>query len=63
LPLTLLLPCLCAGFGGCTVTLVQTDAVPELVQQLQRGYKEKFGMECQSFATRAGVGARVLVRP
>ncbi|KAG5179547.1 galactokinase [Tribonema minus] len=52
-----------AGFGGCTVTLAQTDAVPALVRRLRRGYKEAFGLDCACFATRAGGGARVLLRP
>ena len=27
------------GFGGCTVTLVKVEAVPEVIEKIKTGYK------------------------
>ena len=48
------------GFGGCTVTLVDPDAVDGLEKHLKEQYQAKYGNECDCFVTRPGPGARVL---
>ncbi|CAN0422314.1 unnamed protein product [Ascophyllum nodosum] len=48
------------GFGGCTVTLVDKDAVDGLVRHLQEGYSRAVGRECSCFVTKPGFGARGL---
>jgi galactokinase len=48
------------GFGGCTVTLVQPDAVAAVVAALQKEYHAQTGLHCDCFVTRPGAGASVL---
>ncbi len=48
------------GWGGCTVNLVQADAVPEFCRALAAAYKEKTGNEAHVYATRAGAGAHAV---
>jgi galactokinase len=48
------------GFGGCTVTLVEKDRVHDLMEYLEREYKEETGKDCVCFETSAGPGSRVL---
>ncbi|MCC7193461.1 MAG: galactokinase [Phycisphaeraceae bacterium] len=48
------------GFGGCTVSLVSTDAVGTVRDALAHGYKQRTGIEATIFDTRPAAGARVL---
>jgi galactokinase len=48
------------GFGGCTVSLVRTNAVPHVTEQLRRCYHEQTSIEPTIFATRPAQGAMVL---
>ncbi len=48
------------GFGGCTVSLVRSDASAEIASSICSTYREKTGIEATSFSTRPAVGARVL---
>lgn len=48
------------GFGGCTVSLVSTDAVGTVSDALAHGYKKRTGIEATIFATRPAAGARIL---
>lgn len=48
------------GFGGCTVTLVQSKAVDALIKHLTEEYKAKFDKDCECFVTKPGPGAQVL---
>jgi galactokinase len=48
------------GFGGCTVTLVQPDAVEGLVAELKKKYMKKHQKECDCFVVRPSAGARRL---
>jgi galactokinase len=48
------------GFGGCTVSLVQPDAVDTIINTIKTEYFEKTGLQCQCFVTRPGSGAKVL---
>jgi galactokinase len=48
------------GFGGCTVTLVEKERAPALMEYLKRQYKEQTGTDCDCFETSPGPGARLL---
>jgi galactokinase len=46
-----------AGFGGCTVSLVQADAVERLAERIEREYPALTGREPRVWAVRAVAGA------
>lgn len=50
------------GFGGCTVNLVKKESLDSFVGLIKKEYKEKFGINAEVYAVRAGRGARVLDR-
>lgn len=45
------------GFGGCTVTLVEAERAPALIEHLDREYAAKTGKHPRAFVTRAADGA------
>jgi galactokinase len=47
-----------AGFGGCTVNLVQDDAVPALRRAIETDYPDRTGLTPRVFEVRAADGAR-----
>ena len=49
-----------AGFGGCAVSLVKTDALSYLTRKLEQGYDQMTGNQAAIFSSRPGAGARVL---
>jgi len=48
------------GFGGCTINLVRDDCHDKFVAEVQRSYKERFGVECKVIPVVIGEGARKL---
>lgn len=46
-----------AGFGGCTITLTQPEAVAAVVEGLGQRYREETGIEPMVFASAAATGA------
>jgi galactokinase len=48
-----------AGFGGCTVTLIEEEAVPVYVSRLE-AYERIFSFKPETFVTEAAAGASVL---
>ena len=46
------------GFGGCTVTLVKTQAVRALIEHLKAEYPKAHGLEPTCFTSRPADGAR-----
>jgi galactokinase len=48
-----------AGFGGCTVNLVEADLANEFIQGLTDGYLEQTGRQTQVYLCRASAGASV----
>ena len=48
------------GFGGCTVTLVQADALDRVQTELVDRYRRDVGVEPTAFATRPAAGAWVV---
>lgn len=49
-----------AGFGGCTVNLVASDAVVEFVDRVSREYRARTGLSPSIYPCRASAGARRL---
>jgi galactokinase len=47
-----------AGFGGCTVNLVESKAAPEFLQSLHEGYYRKTGREAKVYLCYASGGAQ-----
>ena len=53
-----------AGFGGCTVNLVEENAAHAFMQGLQEAYQKKTGREVKVYLCRASAGAEArLVNP
>jgi galactokinase len=50
-----------AGFGGCTVNLVQDDAVQSFVRDVAAGYKARAGIEPPIYVYEAAPGASVIM--
>jgi len=49
-----------AGFGGCTVNLVNEEAVKAFIGELKSAYKAKTGIDAAIFLCRAAAGAHVV---
>jgi galactokinase len=48
-----------AGFGGCAVALVKTDAARTVIRRLGESYEVQTGLHSSIFATRPSAGARI----
>ena len=48
------------GFGGCTVSLIETSRTAEIVSAITSRYQSETGIEPVAFVTRPAQGARVL---
>ena len=49
-----------AGFGGCTVSLVRSEAVESIALQLSSSYVKQTGIEPTMFVSRPAEGAFVV---
>jgi galactokinase len=49
-----------AGFGGCTVNLVQADLANPFIQGVKRGYQQETGKKAKVYLCRASRGAGVI---
>jgi galactokinase len=49
-----------AGFGGCAVSLVKTEAVKLITRKLGEAYEQKTSAQATIFSSRPAAGARVL---
>lgn len=49
-----------AGFGGCAVSLVRTDAVATITKRMDEEYERKTGLQASIFSTRPAGGAALL---
>ena len=47
-----------AGFGGCTVNLVEETQTPGFIEGLKSAYREKVGKSPEVYLCRASDGAR-----
>ena len=48
------------GFGGCTVSLIQTEKVDSIIAAIRAEYKAATGIDADLFVTRPAAGARQL---
>ena len=44
------------GFGGCTINLVQLDAVDVVVSTVRPAYRKHFGLDCEVYPVRLAAG-------
>lgn len=49
-----------AGFGGCTVSIVKTDAIDTFIEKVGAAYKEKIGYAADFYVVDIGEGAGIL---
>lgn len=49
-----------AGFGGCTVSIVETDKIDAFIAQVGKAYREKIGYAADFYVVDIGDGARCL---
>lgn len=52
-----------AGFGGCTINLVEADQAREFMEGLKEGYQRETGRQAQVYLCKASQGAGVLEVP
>ena len=45
-----------AGFGGCTVSIVRTDAIDSFIGKVGEAYKEKIGYAADFYVVEIGSG-------
>jgi galactokinase len=46
------------GFGGATVSLIDTTKADEIISKIKAGYKERTGIDCKIYLTSLSQGAR-----
>jgi galactokinase len=51
-----------AGFGGCAVSLVRTEAVKHIVHKLGEAYERQTGSQASIFSSRPADGAKSIVK-
>ncbi len=51
-----------AGFGGCTVNLVEGGQVEAFIEQLKEGYRQQTGRRAQVYLCKASQGAHLVER-
>jgi galactokinase len=49
-----------AGFGGCTVNIVQEDAVETFIRDVGKGYSVKTGLTADFYVAEIGDGSKQL---
>lgn len=49
-----------AGFGGCTVSIVENDKLDAFIQEVGKSYKEKTGLTAEFYVANVGDGAKEL---
>ena len=47
-----------AGFGGCAVSIVESDKVDDFIKNVGKGYKDKIGYNADFYAVEMGDGPR-----
>ena len=46
-----------AGFGGCAVSLVKTEAVKIIIKKVENAYEKASGIQASIFSSRPAAGA------
>lgn len=49
-----------AGFGGCAVSIVETDKVDEFIKNVENGYREKIGYNPTFYVVEIGDGPKII---
>ena len=49
-----------AGFGGCTVSIVENSAVNEFIRKVRENYEQRTGLHAEFYVVETGNGASVL---
>lgn len=49
------------GFGGCTVSLVRDEAIPEFIEKVGTAYEQKTGIKADFYIAEIGDGARRII--
>ena len=49
-----------AGFGGCTVSIVENSAVNSFIQKVGENYQSRTGLQAEFYVVETGNGATVL---
>ncbi len=47
-----------AGFGGCTVSIVNNNAIEDFINRVGQRYEEKVGLKASFYISETGDGAR-----
>jgi galactokinase len=48
------------GFGGCTINIVQADAIDALVEQIRPAYEKQFGLPLSWYVAEVADGTSIL---
>jgi galactokinase len=48
------------GFGGCTINLVKTDAIPQFIDNMAMAYFKKFKIELKTYVVTISDGTRLI---
>jgi len=49
------------GFGGCTVSLIETQRTAEILETITRRYQSATGIVPTAFVTQPAQGANILI--
>lgn len=49
-----------AGFGGCTVSIVEKDAVKKFIKKVGKAYKKKIGYKADFYVVKLGNGPKII---
>ena len=50
-----------AGFGGCTVSIVESDSVEKFIAEVGKNYEEKTGIKPSFYVTETGDGGKEII--
>ena len=48
------------GFGGCTVNLIKSNEIPDVVSKIKENYKSNFGISLKAIIAKPGSGIKVV---
>ena len=48
------------GFGGCTINLIENDAIESVSKTIAVEYKKKFNLEAKIYVTKISNGTKII---
>ena len=48
------------GFGGCTVNLIKSNKIPDVVSKIKENYKSSYGITLKAIIAKTGSGIKVV---